>query len=117
MKPLTAEDLVVGGKYVPHSKSVGDTFDTFKKECLIRNEPFILEHVDNFRNDYWFKTSQNRRYIFLPSDVTPYHEPNECCGRCDGVNDFCINEKSTMMKLQSLHQPNNNEYRLHRTTL
>jgi len=43
---------------------------------------------------------------FTIGNLDLVHEPNECCGRCDGVNDFCINEESTMMELKSLHEPN-----------
>ena len=79
MKPLTAEDLVVGGKYVPHSKSVGnnsleDMKARMKNEYLYYNGMVDKEHCFGLEplpaNDFW-------NYRLLPSDVTPYHEPNQ----------------------------------------
>jgi hypothetical protein len=87
MKPLTANDLIVGGKYKLYNAEV--------------------EYLGSCTFGYGFKGSNE--YITYTQDLlnlTPYTEPNECCGRCDGVNDFCINEKSTMMELKSLHEPN-----------
>jgi hypothetical protein len=92
MKPLTANDLVIGGKYV--IKWLGDNY--------------IVTYDGCGENEYNF-VSEKRNFFMHPRDihhVTPYHEPNECCGRCDGVNDFCINDESTMMELKSLHEPN-----------
>jgi len=100
---ITAEDLVVGGKYVPHSKSIGDSFDVFKEDCSRRGESIILQYCDVYDKDYWFKTTQNCIYRFSLSDLTPYHEPNECCHlECDD----CPYTESTMMELKSLHEPN-----------
>jgi hypothetical protein len=108
MKPLTAEDLVVGGKYVPHSKSVGtnsleDMKAKMKNEYLYYNGLVDNEYCFGLEplpaNDFW-------NYRLLPSDVTPYHELEQCCRRCDGINDFCIYEQLTHMEITSLHQPN-----------
>jgi hypothetical protein len=59
MKPITAEDLVVGGKYV-----YKDKLHTYCGLCE--------------QNDFVFY-DENYYYIFLKdlSHVTPYHEPNQ----------------------------------------
>jgi hypothetical protein len=108
MKPLTANDLVIGGKYVPHSKSIGtnslkDMKAKMKNEYLYYNGFLDNEHCFGLEplppEDFW-------NYRLLPSDVTPYHEHEQCCRRCDGINDFCIYEQSTHMEITSLHEPN-----------
>jgi hypothetical protein len=79
---ITANDLVVGGKYVPHSKSVGNPIT--KSNCVSlateRNQSYIFYngYIDG---NYLFNASYDSENItgdfFLPSDVTPYAEPNQ----------------------------------------
>jgi hypothetical protein len=84
-KPLTAKDLVIGGKYVPISKSVGISFNESK---LIRSwkeskQPYIYYQGMDAMENYCFSISNNNSVIggsqiFLPSDVIPYiEEPKE----------------------------------------
>ena len=116
-KPLTAEDLVVGGKYVPHSKSVGDPIT--KSNCVRwareRNQPYLF-YNGCFDGNHLFNESYDIGNItgdfFLPSDVTPYHEPNECCGGyCPTFGTTCILDEpnQTTMNTDYTEQPFNLE--------
>lgn len=74
MDTLTENNLVLGGKYVPHSKSTsGFTFDevlSFMKEM---NYKYII-YLGNNK----FITEDGKSDIFLlPSDVTPYVKSKE----------------------------------------
>lgn len=79
-KPLTASDLVVGKKYVPHSKSVGDFYllsqvlDKMRQSLI----PY-LTYLGEINGGFSFCVGNNKSYtyLFLPSDVTPYTEPNQ----------------------------------------
>jgi hypothetical protein len=78
MKPITAEDLVVGGKYV-----YKDKLHTYCGLCE--------------QNDFVFY-DENYYYIFLKdlSHVTPYHEPNQTT----------MNTEFTEQRNQETHQFN-----------
>ena len=82
-KPLTADDLVVGGKYVPISKSVGIEVDEcphFKKSK--EQGYFYYLGYDEKKDQYTFCINQDgNKYLngssYLPSDVIAYVEPIE----------------------------------------
>jgi hypothetical protein len=88
-KLLTAEDLVIGGKYVPHQKTDGDSLDDSHvwEKAQEQNQPFLYyigfyEHPDSeiekkvhlFCNEM---SEQPDGDFFNPEDVTPYIEPIE----------------------------------------
>jgi hypothetical protein len=79
-KPLTANDLVVGGKYVPHSKSVyGGLEDSTRWQCAKKIGQKFLYYLgkdDSHYHKFSYSLTETADY-FLPSDVTPYHEPNQ----------------------------------------
>lgn len=76
---LTAEDLVVGGKYVPVKKSIwGDLDESDVWRCAkAKNQPYLyytgLDDNMHVFDDEPFKNIVNGDF-FLPSDVKPYYE-------------------------------------------
>jgi uncharacterized protein YodC (DUF2158 family) len=79
MKPLTANDLVVGGKYVPHSKrdnrpySFNDVIEEMKEKQV---EYLVYKGKDEC--SHYFKASEWMNHVvFHPDELTPYHEPNQ----------------------------------------
>lgn len=88
MKRLTAKDLIIGGKYVPHSKSwyEDETLEDSVawRKAQANGQPYLYYvGVDEdwghsptpmFWHEYIEDDKDNGDY-FLPSDVTPYVEP------------------------------------------
>ena len=89
MKRLTAKDLIIGGKYVPHSKSwyEDETLEDSVawRKAQAKGQPYLYYvGVDEdwghsptpmFWHEYIEDDKDSGDY-FLPSDVTPYIEPN-----------------------------------------
>jgi hypothetical protein len=76
MKPLTAADLIIGNKYVPHSKSVyGSLEDSINwRNAKEANRPYLYYRgVYNEHHCFSFIIFDGGDYL-LPSDVTPYVE-------------------------------------------
>ena len=80
MKTLTAEDLVIGGKYVPHSKSAPG-FEGLEDSYAWRKAKYrgqyylICTGKDRDGHMFWYEMDKDNGDYFLPSDVTPYIEP------------------------------------------
>lgn len=82
MKQLTAKDLVVGNKYVPHSKSWHED-DTLEdsvawQKAQAKGQPYLYYvGVDEDGGEcmFWWEYDADGGDYFLPSDVTPYIEP------------------------------------------
>ena len=79
-KKLTAKDLVIGEKYVPHSKMNGDDeleLSTAWKQAQRKNQPFLYYtgiyggKKFTFNDVYEGKVDGD---FFLPEDMTPYVE-------------------------------------------
>ena len=76
MKPLTAADLIIGNKYVPHTKSVFASLEDchhwlYAKEI---NQQYLY-YRGMTGNYHCFSCSNDANGdFFLPSDVTPYVE-------------------------------------------
>lgn len=79
MKQLTEKDLVIGKKYVPHSKSVGVMLEySVWRQAKSMSQPYIYykglynetEHTFDFEDN-----GEPSGDFFLPSDVTEYIEP------------------------------------------
>lgn len=80
MKTLTAEDLVIGGKYVPHSKSWYED-ETLEDSDAWRGAQDRGQSYLYYTGDdggyymFWYEMDEGNGDYFLPSDVTPYIEP------------------------------------------
>lgn len=82
MKTLTAKDLVIGGKYVPHSKSAPGYEGLEDSSAWIkakhRGQSYLVyTGVDKEGHTFWYEMGENSGDYFLPSDVTPYIEPDK----------------------------------------
>lgn len=79
MKPLTAADLVIGERYVPHTKSVWGTLEESKdwKDAKEANQPYL--YYTGLLDGYhcFSRLNDDDFDLFLPSDVTPYVEGNK----------------------------------------
>lgn len=80
MKTLTEQDLIIGGKYVPHSKSVGCELEHSNEwnKNGGKEQGFLYYKGENEVGDFKFGVEFQYDYradFFLPSDVTPYIEP------------------------------------------
>jgi hypothetical protein len=76
-KPLTAEDLVIGGKYVPLSKSTGClSLEEIKRKMSEIGYEYLIYKGERYKGNFHFAMGVSE-YIFIPSDVTPYTEPNQ----------------------------------------
>lgn len=91
VKPLTAEDLVIGNKYVPLRKSVGDKFkhsDTWHKHG--GKKQGFLYYNGSYRDDdagnvHLFSNEKSKSGdYYIPSDVIPYVEPDTVEGFTGG---------------------------------
>lgn len=87
MRQLTAEDLVIGNKYVPHSKSwyEDETIEdsTAWREAKDKGQPYLYytgNEEGGHCHTFWYDIDENNGDYFLPSDVTPYIEPNTEAG-------------------------------------
>lgn len=78
MKKLTEKDLVIGGKYVPHSKSVWGTIkesmELQKAKEIGQPYLFYLGKSDLSGSHTFGICLDKGGDFFLPSDVTPYVE-------------------------------------------
>ena len=81
-KVLTAEDLVIGNKYVPVSKYVGVVVNPLPKVVIFKG--FDLGGVAYFGD---VGNAYVRTMTFLPSDVVEYVEPDE-----ESVTDMTVQE-------------------------
>jgi hypothetical protein len=87
MKPLTANDLVVGGKYVPHSKSIGClSLEEIKRKMSKIGYNYLIYKGERYSGNFHFAMGVSE-FIFLPSDVTPYHEPNQTIMNTEELKD------------------------------
>lgn len=81
MKTLTAKDLVIGGKYVPHSKSAPG-YEGLEDSAAWRKAKHRGQHYliyigkDKDGHTFWYEMDEDSGDYFLPSDVTPYVEPD-----------------------------------------
>lgn len=86
MKQLTAKDLVVGNKYVPHSKSWNEDESLEDsvawQKAQAKGQPYLYYvGVDEDWGHspipmFWYEMDEDSGDYFLPSDVTPYIEPS-----------------------------------------
>lgn len=84
MDTLTENDLVIGGKYVPHSKSIGCSLSISLpwRTANIKKQPYLYYKGERDKSHVFgvfpkVDTSDLSGDIFLPSDVTSYVEPVE----------------------------------------
>jgi len=84
MKTLTASDLVVGKKYVPHSKTAiwnePLSHSTHWSSAKRKNQPYLFySGPSTDLEKYRFSCDPNSSGgdYFSPSDVTEYQEPNQ----------------------------------------
>lgn len=81
MKTLTAEDLVIGGKYVPHSKHTYNfsslNRSTAWSQAVGKGQQYLFyTGKDDHGHSFWHEYPEDfHGDYFLPSDVTPYIEP------------------------------------------
>lgn len=80
MRELTAQDLVIGEKYIPIKKSVQDFGPLESSEAwhraLREGQPYLFyKGISNHRHVFSMNAGENGDY-FLPSDVIPYIEPS-----------------------------------------
>lgn len=80
-KKLTAKDLVIGEKYVPHSKMNGDedlqNHSAVWKLAQRKNQPFLYYTGIYNGNEFTFNDVYEGKVdgdFFLPEDMTPYVE-------------------------------------------
>lgn len=75
---LTAEDLVVGGKYVPVKKSTWNSLDDSQvwKDAKVNCQPYLYYTGVDEDGEHMFdlRPHTNSGDYFLPSDVKPYYE-------------------------------------------
>jgi len=88
-KVLTAEDLVIGNKYVPVSKSVGIKFHEWIRDVSYKQGDPVIYHSLDYEGDHRFCYGSGKWDwgMFLPSDVVEYVEPDE-----EAVTDMTVQE-------------------------
>lgn len=114
MRELTAQDLVIGEKYIPIKKSVQD-FGPLESSgawhrALREGQPYLFyKGISNHRHVFSMNAGENGDY-FLPSDVIPYIEPSTDTYDVFGADSELQQEKSisvlTVQHLITL-KPNN----------
>jgi hypothetical protein len=104
-KTLTVGDLVVGGKYVPHDKTVwaGLSESVVWERAVAKGQPFLYYMGLYDGTQHTFNDTENNGTMsgdmFNPEDMTKYVEPNPLPKRGDRVLVWDVEEKNAKTRI------------------